>query len=93
MPDTWYDRVLPVADTLDNEAYDRQEPQVALLQGARENPLAVGPIHVGAAAFAVLTISLITVYLKWLAGVEIPAEVLVPTNVWVGTVIGFFYPN
>lgn len=57
------------------------------------NQLAVGPVHLGAAAFAALTLDLVAVYLKWLAGVEIPAEVLLPTNAWVGGVVGYFYPN
>lgn len=77
-------------DSLDNQQYDegtKREKRTA------DNRLAVGPIHMGAAAFAILTTSLIAAYLKWLAHTDVPAEVLVPTETWVAAVVGYLYPN
>lgn len=60
---------------------------------AGQNRLSVGNIHLGAAAFAALVVNTIAAYLKWLQGVEVPADVLVPTSTIAGTVAGWLFPS
>jgi hypothetical protein len=60
---------------------------------AGRNRLSVGNIHLGAAAFAALVVSTVAAYLKWLYGVEVPPDVLVPTGTIVGTVAGWLFPS
>lgn len=55
--------------------------------------LSVGNVHLGAAAFAGLVVTTIAAYLSWLAHVQVPPEVLVPTGTIVGTAVGYIFPS
>lgn len=73
-----------MSDRLDNQAYDARHAS---------NPYALGPVHMGAAAFAAAVITTIVAYLHWLAGVDVPADVIASTTITVGAIVGYLFPN
>jgi membrane-associated phospholipid phosphatase len=53
---------------------------------------AINP-KLGSAAFAIAVVTMIVAYVQWVAHVTVPAEVIAPTDVVVGSIVGWFTPS